>query len=122
MPEPDTSTGNDQHKPRRLIIDSPVLHIEEVRQPDIKREKKLKDYASDQGTGWLKPMAGDQGRPSLISIPFTMHIGLLLVPLGLASALGYMHLGQLARVKVPQHFMHEAVKQEDGEGVRPGVG
>lgn len=43
----------------------------------------------------------------------------LQVPLGLASALGYMHLGQLARVKVPQHFMHEAVKQEDGEGVRP---
>jgi len=62
MQDADTSSGNDQQKQRRLVVDSPALHIEEVRPPDSKRERKLKDYASDQRTGWLKPMAGDQGR------------------------------------------------------------
>jgi hypothetical protein len=37
------------------------------------------------------------------------------VPVGLSCALGYLHLGQVARVKVPPHLMEQAVTDIEGE-------
>lgn len=36
------------------------------------------------------------------------------MPLGVSSALGYLHLGQLARVKVPPHLLETGVHEDDG--------
>jgi hypothetical protein len=39
------------------------------------------------------------------------------VPVGLSSALGYLHLGQVARIKVPQHLMEQAAADDTGAHV-----
>lgn len=36
------------------------------------------------------------------------------VPVGLSSALGYLHLGQVARVKVPPHLMEQTIGDTGG--------
>jgi hypothetical protein len=37
------------------------------------------------------------------------------MPLGMSAALGYLHLGQVARVKVPPHLMEQTVTDITGE-------
>lgn len=45
------------------------------------------------------------------------------VPVGVSSALGYLHLGQVARVKVPSHLLGQAVADDEGAlGWVGGVG
>lgn len=36
------------------------------------------------------------------------------VPVGLSSALGYLHLGQMAKVKVPAHLMTQGAADDSG--------
>ncbi|WIA34406.1 hypothetical protein OEZ86_012742 [Tetradesmus obliquus] len=117
-----------------VILDNDNMKIEEVRGPDHldqqgKGKKQLKEYLEE---GTIKPVTGDQvvyrlkqagnapegtdaggGRDT--SAAQVAVLGSPTVPLGLSSALGYLHLGQVARIKVPPHLMQQGAADDTGE-------